>query len=333
MNRKAQNFRLGLFFIISIVILFVILGYFTTRHIFEQKKTYYVAYQDISVSGLEIGSPVKYLGINIGSISNIKIDPDDFGSIIVELSIKEDIPIKKDAVADIVSIGITGLKTIEIRGGSHEAETIKEYGFITPGVSFADDITGKAEVIAFKTEQVLNNLQELTHPDNIGKIRETIDNISDLAESTNYTISNVGKLLTENRKDIRSTIIAMNELSSQLGETSKELDKVVQRTGEIVHSDTINQVMGNLRDISLTLKEANLSQLIKNFSELTKQSQELLAGIDDDIDRSSKDLSESLILLRATLENLNETSMKINESPSILIRGERLSRNPDDILD
>ncbi len=329
MKTKAQKTRLGIFLIIGFGVLFLLLGYFTTRHLFEQKNTYYVAYYDVSVSGLEVGSPVKYLGINIGSISDIRINPEDINSIIVKLSIRQDAPIKEDAVADIVSIGITGLKTIEIRGGSHEADLLEEHKFIKPGTSLAEDITGKAEIIAFKTEQVLNNLQDFTHPDNLEKITVAIENISDLAENVNTTVSKADEMIEENRMDIRETVLTVNELGMQLNKTSRELDNAIVRVNEIVHSDTVDQVLGNLRDVSLTLKEANLSRLIENFAYLTEQTQRLLAKIDDDLDRSSQDLSENLSLLKVTLENLSETSRKINADPSLLIRRGREPGGPD----
>lgn len=333
MKTRAKKIRLGIFFIVTIGFLLIILGYFTARQFLEKKDTYYVAYHDVSVGGLEVGSPVKYLGINIGSISDIKIDPEDFSSIIVELSIRPGTPIKEDAVADIVSIGITGLKTIEIRGGSHEAEFLEEENYIQPGSSLTDEITGKAEVIAFKAEQVLNNLQLFTHPDNLNKITTTVDDISDLTRNFNSTITKADDILDENRSDVRESIIAINELSNQLGKSSHELDNVITQVNTIVRSDTVSEVLGNLRDISLTLKEANLARLIENFADLTEQTQRLLAKIDDDLDQSSQDLSENLALLKITLENLSETSRQINRNPSLLIRRGKDIQGPDHILD
>ncbi|MCB0316686.1 MAG: MCE family protein, partial [Calditrichaeota bacterium] len=56
-------------------------------------------------SGLEVGSPVKYLGIKVGTIKNISIAPEDVSRIIVKVALKPGTPVKEDARADIVSIG------------------------------------------------------------------------------------------------------------------------------------------------------------------------------------------------------------------------------------
>ena len=119
MKTRTQKIRLGIFIFISGALLVFLILYFAANKLFEKSDIYYVSYHDVSVSGLEVGSPVNYLGIKIGTISNIFIDPQDINSIIVELSLQPGTPIKKDAYADIVSLGITGLKTIQIRGGSN----------------------------------------------------------------------------------------------------------------------------------------------------------------------------------------------------------------------
>jgi len=139
MKSRDQKVRLGVFIMISALLLLTLIGYFTARRLFEKTDEYYVAYQDVSVSGLEVGSPVKYLGITVGSIAEIIIDPDDVNRIIVRLSLKEGTPVKTDASADIVAMGITGLKTIEIKGGTNEADFLEQGQYIAQGTSLVDD--------------------------------------------------------------------------------------------------------------------------------------------------------------------------------------------------
>ena len=130
MKNQAQKIRLGIFLVISSVILLVLVGYFTAQEFFKKQDTYFIAYEGVSVGGLEVGSPVKYLGIKVGTIQDITIDPEDVNKVIIELALKEGTPIKEDAVADITSVGITGLKTIEIRGGSNESRSLEPDSYI-----------------------------------------------------------------------------------------------------------------------------------------------------------------------------------------------------------
>lgn len=331
--KRAQKLRLGIFIMVSTLLLLLLVVYFGAQALFERKDHYYVAYSDVSVSGLEVGSPVKFLGITVGSIADIGIAPDDVNTIIIKLALQEDTPVKMDAVADIVAMGITGLKTIEIRGGTQEAEFLPPGGYIQQGSSLQEDITGKAEVIAFKVEQVLNNLQEFTEPANMAAFRETAERISEFADQASYTIAGLDEIISENRQDIRQTMMTVNKVSDGLDKTSDELYMAVARFNHIMQGDTISEILGNFREISLTLRETNLNELIESLAKATEETQNLLLRVGDDIDRGAESLTDNLLLLQETLFNLNEASRKISSNPSTLVRRPRLDDAADKMLD
>lgn len=331
--KKAQKLRLGIFITVSGVLLLLLVLYFAAEALFETKDHYYVAYRDVSVSGLEVGSPVKFLGINVGSIAEIGIAPDDVNTIIVKLALQENTPVKTDAVADIVAMGITGLKTIEIRGGTQEADFLQPGGYIRQGSSLAEDITGRAEVIAFRAEQVLNNLQVFTEPSNMEVFRETAERITAFADHAQRSLAGIDELINENRQDVRQTLSTVNKISKELDMTSTELFFAVNRFNEIMQGDTLSEVLGNFREISVTLKETNLNELIESLAAATSETQALLLKVGEDVDRGAEGLTTSLILLQETLINLNEASRKISSNPSVLVRRPRPDNTPDQILD
>jgi phospholipid/cholesterol/gamma-HCH transport system substrate-binding protein len=332
MRSRAQKIRLGIFLVVSISILFFTIGYFTAREFFREEDVYYVAYENISVSGLEIGSPVKYLGIRVGAIRDITIDPENVTRVIIELAMRPETPIKEDAQADITSVGITGLKTIEIRGGSNEAAFLRPGSYLHPGTSITEEITGKAEIIAEKAEKVLNNLQVFTHPDNLNKITTLVESITVLANQADTTILRIDTIVSENRKDVRQTINGFKDIANRMDQSSKLLAATIDKIHQTVEGDTLSEILGNVRDVSLKLKEADVNALIENVTQVAKQTQELLKKVDSDLDRSSQDFTESLRLLKMTMDNLLETSRKINDDPSILIRGVNQKDIPDEDL-
>lgn len=332
MRKRSQKVRLGIFITVGFTILIILVGFFTARKLFEKSDTYYVSYKDVSVSGLEVGSPVKYLGIKVGSISDIKIDKDDISRVIIELSLKPGTPIKEDAKANIVSQGITGLKAIEIRGGSNEADFLKKKEFIRAGSSFTEEITGKAEVIAEKVEMVLNNLISFTKEENLQKVTDMADEIKSFAQRGKVTLAKFNNLVDDNSEEIHQTITTAREVTEKLNVSGTQLKKALTNINNILEGDTLNQILANTKDISRTLKKTNLKKLIENFSVVAAQTQKLLINIDSDLDQSSEDLKKNLQLLKYTLENLNEASRKINTNPSILIRGAKRKEVPDEQL-
>ena len=180
MVSSAQKFRLGIFIVVFSVLMIIFLILVAGSKIMEKRDIYYIRYENTSVSGLQIGGPVKYRGIGIGRVDDIIIDAEDVTNIIVIVSIKAGTPIKEDMRASLIPIGITGLLQVEITGGSKEASFLKTRSFISAGVSTFESISGKAEIISEKLEQLLNNLAEITNEENRKKINNIINNVDEM---------------------------------------------------------------------------------------------------------------------------------------------------------
>ncbi len=329
MDARTQKTRLGVFIFISGLLLCSLILFFAANKLFKKTDTYFVSYHNVSVSGLEVGSSVNYLGINIGSISKIFIDPKDINIVIVELALQQGTPIKVDDYADIVSMGITGLKSIQIRGGTNQAENLKEGKYIKAGSSATEEITGKANIIAEKAEKVLNNLQLFTVPENMNKFSEAAGNINRLAEQINTTINRIDTLIKENKTAINETIQSADLAVSNFKQSSQTLKLAINNINNLIQSDTIRQIAGDAHDILQQLKETDLKLFIHNLADVTDQTRKLLYKLDQNLDMDSRELTESIRLLRITLSNLEKTSNLINTDPSILIRGIREKNIPD----
>ena len=314
---------------VSSIMLFSLIIFFAANQLFEKSDTYYVHYKDVSVSGLEVGSPVKYLGIKIGVISDISIDPADVNAIDVELKVEEGTPIKSDTQADITTLGITGLKAIEINGGTNEARLLKDGGRINAGNSSTAQITGKANIIAEKTEKVINNLQVFTAPENMKNFSDAAMNINVLAKQLQHTSGQLDGIIMENRDEIKETVSTLKRVSSNLDQSSISMHEAIQSITDVIQGDSIQQIIGNTNDISNQIRESELKMLIQNLSEMTKQTARLLYKFDKELDMNSEEFTTSLKLLRVTLSNLEETTNKINSDPSILLRGMENKDIPD----
>ena len=329
MEIRKQTIRLGIFIFVSIALLFSLIFFFSANKLFEKSDNYFVLYRGLSVTGLEVGSPVNYLGIEIGSISNISIDPKDINAIIVELALKPGTPVKKDSYADIISMGITGLKAIEIRGGSNQAESLSTGEFIKAGSSIAEEITGKASIIAEKAEKVINNLQLFTDPENLKNFADAAKNINLLAQQMNKTVHLIDTLIHENRSSLDESVSSTSIALDNIRESSRIFKEALTSINRIIQSDTIQKIIENAHDISQQLKETDLKLFIGNLAAATEQTRELLHSLDENLANNSQELAESFRLLRITLSNLEELSNKINTDPSLLIRGSKEMNIPD----
>ncbi len=80
MSEKANYFKIGSFFIVS-VILFVIAVIIWGAGFFTSDKHYFETYFDTPVTGLTVGAPVESMGVKIGQVESI-----EFVSAVYDLS-------------------------------------------------------------------------------------------------------------------------------------------------------------------------------------------------------------------------------------------------------
>jgi len=306
MVSKAQKFRLGLFLIFSITLLIIFLVLVIGRKILEKRDVYYIIYKDTSVSGLQLGGAVKYHGINVGRVDDISIDKEDVSKIIITISMKAGTPIKIDVQATLAPIGITGLKQIELIGGSNEAKLLKPGSKIPSGKSSLENITGKAEIVAEKAELILNNLIELTNKTN----RKKVENI----------LANVDTIIAQNKVPVKNIIANLDTTSYYVSKLLESGSEAMTKVNEILNSQQLNHILTNADSISTALAEADLKKMLNNLNETISQANEAITHIDLTVLKSRENLVTTIETLKETMDYLNEFSRQISENPAILLR-------------
>ena len=79
MNNRANYFRLGLFVLTAIVLAVLSIGVIVGPNLFRPQshlETYFM----FSISGLEVGSPVKFRGIPVGEVEEILLSSEAYPS-------------------------------------------------------------------------------------------------------------------------------------------------------------------------------------------------------------------------------------------------------------
>ena len=313
MVSRSQKIRLGIFLSVAIFLLLVSIALISGNQLLKKKATYYIRYQDISLTGLELGSAVKYRGIRIGRIEDIYIDEKDITSIIVEITVDPKVPIKDDTEAIITLIGITGLKMIELQGGTNESAKLQPESYIKAGFSIVETITGKAEVITQKLEMILNNLATFTEPGRRDQFFRLVDNTSE-------TLHGFRTLLDTNQTHLNNTIRNLANFTSQLDTFMVNSNLTLNDTRKVTQSNKLTNTVGNLEKISTDLAEANLGEVINKMAVAIDQTNRTFTHLDLTIMKSRHDILSSTELLKESLEYFNEFTRLISENPSLLLR-------------
>ncbi len=299
MYSKINYTIVGLFVILFSAALFWF-GFWLAKYSGNEKYNFYKIYFTESVSGLNKDSSVKYKGVEIGRVVKISLDPKDIGKVEVLVKIKANVPIKKDMYAHLELVGITGLETIVIEGGSNDSPLLKpkkkgEIPIIPSKPSWALETKQSVKSIAQEMRKTLQQLQKLLNDKNIQNFSAILENTKDATKRLTLLESNI----SANMATIKDAIKNFNTAA----QTFK--DKVAL-IGDDVHK----------------VSKA-LIPTIKTFKITT-------ANFNKTINRVYKGLNRGDYNLRRIFEPLVVDGQIITEELNILLR--KLQNNPNSIL-
>lgn len=87
--------------------------------------TYRIRFEE-SVSGLALGDPVKFHGVDVGTVKTMEIDKADPRRVQVDVRLRKEAPVKADTKASLKLKGLTGTVFVELNGGSADAKSLVE---------------------------------------------------------------------------------------------------------------------------------------------------------------------------------------------------------------
>jgi phospholipid/cholesterol/gamma-HCH transport system substrate-binding protein len=327
MITRAQRVRLGVFVLVAIALMLGLLVAVLGSTLFADRDSYEIRY-DISVSGLEIGAPVKFNGVRVGRVERIWIDPHQVSRTMVAISLQAKTPVKENTRAILNIQGITGLKFIELVGGTSDATTLPEGSTIKAGESLVDKLTGQAEQLVIKAEMMINQINELTGPDNQGLVKDALERAGSLMVTVERTVR-------DNETGVKALVENLNVASERLTATldefrlaardTREAVAGVRRKAEGVLDSTrvaalLDDGRGLMADLRKRASPAELGQVIESLTTLSKRTDALVEKLDLIVSRSREDLRDSLRYLAQATENLRDFSRLIREDPSRLLR-------------
>ena len=342
---RGQRVRLGIFLLVAFIALGGTLISMVGLKAFERRDLYFVFIEG-SVSGLSPGSPVKLNGIDVGRVDAVRIDPDKPTGVEVTISLKPGTPVKEDTVAVLNFQGITGLKFIELSGGTADAHALAPGGRIASSRSMVDLLTDKATSIATKVEKLLDHLVRVTSGENAELVTKILFEVQTIATSTRLLladnrapikalIANLDKAVTDARtllKDGRQTLaVAQTAVTrasnwvdpSDVSRVVQMSERAVRRFEKAIHvaESTLNATTAAMKTARARLSKPELGATIAGITELAKRSTRLVDRADVTLLRARDDILRALDVLVDGAENFAEFAAILRDNPSALIRG------------
>ena len=322
MATRAQQIRLGIFFLVSLAVLALFFSVVAGSHLLSQRDTYYIEFTDMPISGLNKGASVKYLGLSIGRIEDISIAPDDLATVVVEISIdkeRAENAIRTDTEARMASLGITGLKYIELFGGSDTAQVLSPGATIAASATFFSNLQERAEVLSSKIEQSVDKLNALLSSENQRTFTDMLRQTGDLVATANA-------LVQDNRSAFDETAANMVATSRSLVQTSATLAAAADSLHVLFEGAKLQQIVDDLQVTMHKLRQqmdGPIPLLVAKIDTVVGNMDRTFVGIDQTVGASRQNLLRAMQDLEETLQNIRETTEIIRENPAVLIRGSR----------
>ncbi|MDL2044260.1 MlaD family protein [Vibrio parahaemolyticus] len=312
MDDSKSSYKLGLFVVSALVSLFVVLFILGGRSLFEPKiivETYF----DESVSGLEVGAPVRFRGITAGEVVSIELSDALYEAAVPRENRKSYVVVRSE---------ITGAKrTIEEWNRSIEISIERglrattQLAGITGQQYLSFDYTSMDEGLSFNWKP--NYPYVPSTKSSAGKIVSGIQSlIARLDESDiNTLVANINMLIETLNQSISA--LDADALNAQLLALLINSNQMVKSVDGVISDPEVKEIVSSLAQISKSLNSSlkdkgDINKLIKDLDRAAVRLDVIMADNQSDINYVIKDL-------RVTVENLKSFSETLKNQPSSII--------------
>lgn len=314
MEPKVNYVLVGVFVLVLGVVLLAVVVWLGKGDYTAAYERYH-AFMRESVAGLSVNSPVKYRGVDVGSVADIRLNPDNPEEVRLTLDIVRGTPVKEDTVAVLHVQGLTGFAIVDLTGGTRESSPLTA----KPGQDYP--VIHTAPSLLARLDSAVSRVLDAR------ALSSALASVDELARDARAVVDD------ENRAALRQILKDLSTLSKTLAERSQVVDQGVTqaaRTAENLARLTtrMNEQMPGLLERVNRSAEA----LRVMTEELARTSKSVGAAVEEakpNVERFSREtLAETGLLvteLRQLTETLNRVARDLERDPSALVLG-RASR-------
>lgn len=351
MARKTSKFMIGLFVTFGVLIGLAAIIWLGASDYFE-KGQIYVTYFNESVQGLQADSKVKYRGVEVGRVEDIRVAPDDqLIEVLMKINLKG--RLEHDYVAQLKTVGITGIVFVELdqKDPNQPDQSPKlDFGAEYPVIASKPS---QVKQILSGIEDVIQNIRQIDAKGISDQIKATTKEIEDFvggqkmdkilgevdsaAAHLNGVIMKMDQALSQGKleevlAEARNSLIRIQDLAGtvqaelralELPRTGANLQNVTAKMDRILGSGEIEAILSEVRATVLkaqaTLGSVKDDVESLKLNETAAAANRLIEGVDQRTDVLVKDVMATTESLRRTMESLQALLDRLSATPSDLI--------------
>ncbi|MFW6387400.1 MAG: MlaD family protein [Thermodesulfobacteriota bacterium] len=270
----------------------------------DREYAYYVVCFDQTVSGLAEGNAVLYNGIKVGDVIKLGLNPRDPRRVQADIRVYSDIPIKEDTTATLSLTNITGSMSIQLRGGTPQSPVLhsdpENPALIRAQPSSLSALLTNGEDLVERVGLLLTQANHLFSERNVDNISTILSNIEQLSNE-----------LSGQGERFATAIDSVDRAALEARQTFADFTEVGERAQTLLDGDG-----------SVMLSSARTS--MQGLEEMVQDVQMLLDSHDTSLERGFEGIGEFepvMRELRATMENLQRITARLEENPAGFILG------------
>ena len=263
MEREANYAAVGAFVLLVTLAGALFVYWYSDTHEHRDYARYEIYFSG-SVSGLEKGAAVRYLGVPVGRVDDLRIDPRDSSRAQVIVDIDRTTPISSHTVAELQLQGVTGLLYIDLsedRTGTRAGPEVASMRYpvirATPS-RFDVLLAGLPEVLA-AAGNLVDRASRVLSDENIAAVTSAIGNIDKATTSLPRAMHDLNALIVDLRgatqelastagiahgmlatvdPDVRAAAQRLHTIADNLADASGQLDKAIDENRRDVRAFT-----------------------------------------------------------------------------------------------
>ena len=326
MENRSNDLLVGSFVLGFIFLTLGFLAWLTGRDVAGEAQAYEI-YLERAVTGLQTGSPVRFLGVPVGFVTDIRIDPETLSRVRVEIEVPTDTPIRVDSEAQLEQQGLTGGVFVQISPGKPEAQLLRDAS--TDAVPEINSAPSQLSALLEAAPRLLDNMINLSErvtkvfsDDNVAALSSTVIELQKIAEELSKASARIEPLMAKADTLVDNTnkaVVTYTELGTgindRVGTFLDDTDSAV-KTIEKATVDVFQEVTVTSQSIYKTSEAAQV--MVGQINKVLDANSE---GLGDFTASGLYELTFLFQELRGLVSNLSLLAERLERAPSEFLFG------------
>ena len=298
MSTKVSPTLIGAFVIGAVALIVIAILLLGSGRLFRQTRDF-VLYFDNSVNGLRVGAPVKFKGVEVGSVKDIRLQLEKGAEVnkipvIIEIDLEKltlrgatpEIAVDREAFHKAVVEGFRGQLAMEslVTGVLYVALDF----FPGTPINFVqqENVNNKypeiptlptsLELAKGAVERILNKLEEVDFKRLIDSLTKTSDGVGQLISVNSPTVKSILQSVDQAMPQLRGAISDFRTLTATANNNVTNVSADLHQTLTAAHS-AIEQIAATMKEAETTIisVRATIDPNSPTFYELTKSLREV----------------------------------------------------------